>query len=236
MRPQRDGGESSGPRDRIRCRSEPPWWSCNSLPRNGSVTVGTALRAAPRTDPGVRGYRTRLPPPVPAAKRSAGKGASHVSWRKPSPVQEIDPRPAHPPARDRDHQRVQRVVKRPPRPEPVAVARVTPHGPAHWTPLARPGFCGSMARPARVPTGASPRPRGTSTHGSGSPWVANPSVKSSSILPLRAGSSRRFPKTKRDHCQPFSHVPWLSQITTGSPALLFFRPYSTNPDWSASRR
>ena len=42
------------------------------------------------------------------------------------------------------------------------------------TPIA--SFRGSIARPARTPVNASPRPRGTSTHHSGPPWVATPSA------------------------------------------------------------
>jgi hypothetical protein len=37
-------------------------------------------------------------------------------------------------------------------------------------------FRGSIARPARAPVNASPRPHGTSTHDSGPPWVASPST------------------------------------------------------------
>jgi hypothetical protein len=42
------------------------------------------------------------------------------------------------------------------------------------TPIA--SFRGSIARPACTPVNASPRPRGTSTHDSGPPWVASPST------------------------------------------------------------
>jgi hypothetical protein len=63
----------------------------------------------------------------------------------------------------------------------------------------KPGFRGSITRPARAPTNASPRPHGTSTHGSGTPWVATPSTQSSSIsssMPVYPGA---FPRSSRGY-------------------------------------
>ena len=52
---------------------------------------------------------------------------------------------------------------------------------------------GSIARPARTPTDASPPPSRTTTHGSGPPWVATPSMLELSHSFLHAGLSRRYP-------------------------------------------
>src|SRR6266699_5878347 len=65
-----------------------------------------------------------------------------------------------------------------------------------------PDFCfrGSIARPARAPANASPRPRGSSTHDSGPPWVATPSAQSSSI----SSSMPVYPGAFQKHDYPFA--------------------------------
>src|SRR5438552_12106510 len=71
------------------------------------------------------------------------------------------------------------------------------------------GFRGSIARPARAPVNASPRPHGTSTHDSGSLWVANPSTQSSfhsSSKPVYPGAFSKPPRG----------VPWRAPATAPS--------------------
>ena len=57
---------------------------------------------------------------------------------------------------------------------------------------------GSIARPARTPTDASPPPSRTTTHGSGPSWIANPSMSDSLIPfsgPVYPGAPYTVPRT-----------------------------------------
>ena len=57
---------------------------------------------------------------------------------------------------------------------------------------------GSIARPARTPTDASPPPSRTTTHGSGPSWIANPSMLDSLIPfsgPVYPGAPYTIPRT-----------------------------------------
>jgi hypothetical protein len=69
-------------------------------------------------------------------------------------------------------------------------------------------FRGSIARPARTPTDASPPPSRTTAHGSGPPWLATPSVLDSLIPfsgPVYPGAPHTNPRTHPNG--RFSRVP-----------------------------